>query len=91
MPWDNSLNADLKRHNYHCIETAHFPKEDDQKISMKTPKSIRQGIRRIVENELGKDIPTQHQISQDCDRNLRYMSVVYKNRGKNCARDCRLE
>ena len=83
MPLDNSLNNDVKiQHNFHCALTSHLALTDDRKFSNRTPKSISQGIRRLVEGHLPDDgVPSSRRIIQDCDRALDSMRTVCEHNG----------
>ena len=66
MPLDNSLNNGIKScHVNHCLVTSHLKKDDDRKVSMKTPLLIDKGIQTIWNDPEGP--PTSARIIHDID------------------------
>ena len=54
MPWDCSLNKDLKDAvMQHVCYMRHLPEEDERKFSLSTPKRGSWAFRRILEHEEG--------------------------------------
>ena len=82
MPWDNSLNADVKRsYDYHCMVTAKLGDKYTRKFSMKTPKLIAREIKRLIENEWDKGVSGTERIIHDCNLTLDIMYTVYQSGG----------
>ena len=83
MPMDMSLNWDVKSsHNFHCAITSDLDEEDERKFSMKTPKMIARGIKRLFEYHLpAEGVPCSSRIIHDCDQALRAMKIVCDHRG----------
>ena len=80
MPLDNSLNQDIQVSlSLHCAITAHLPDADSRKFSMRTPKTIVEGIDKIWGAE--GDIPNSKRIMHDCDKALNAFGVVYRAGG----------
>ena len=78
MPWDNSLNVDVKRsHDYHYFVTAKLGDKDSRIFLMKTPKLIARGIKRLIEHEWYKGVPGTERIIYDCDLSLDVIYTVY--------------
>jgi hypothetical protein len=63
MPWDCSLNKDLKDAvMQHVCYTCHLPEDDKRKFSLSTPKHGSYAFRRILEHEDG--LPSSQRILQ---------------------------
>ena len=72
----------MKRsHDYHCVVTNKLGNKDTRKFSMKIPKLIARGIKRLLENEWGEGFPTSEQIIDDCDLSLDEIHTVYQDGG----------
>ena len=79
MPWDNSLNSNAKLlHDYHYVITAKLGDKDTSKYSMKTPKLIARGMKRLIENDWDEDIPSTEQLIRDCVFALNETYTVYQ-------------
>ena len=64
----------------YCAITSHLPDDDIRKFSMRIPKTIQWGIKRIWEAEGNVKFPKI--IIHDCDKALRAFGVVYRAGGK---------
>ena len=81
MPLSMSLNNDVKTgHNFHCALTSHLAQNDERKFSMKTPKMIARGIKRLVEGR-SEGVPSSERIIHDCDQALNAMRIVMEHNG----------
>jgi predicted flap endonuclease-1-like 5' DNA nuclease len=80
MPWDCSLNKDLKDAvMQHMCYTCHLPEEDKRKFSLSTPKRGSWAFRRILEHEDGS--PSSERILQDVRKVFQSMERIRKAKG----------
>ena len=64
----------------YCAITSHLPDDDIRKFSMRIPKTIQWGIKRIWEAE--GNVKFLKRIVQDYDKALRVFGLVYRAGGK---------
>jgi hypothetical protein len=71
MPWDSSLNKDLKDQlKKHVVLTHGLDKNDPRKFSMATPALIEQAVQRLVapSDDPGIGVPSGYRIIQDVEK-----------------------
>ena len=82
MPWDKSLNTDVKQpHNYRCILSDKLVNKDTRKFSVKTPKLISRIINHLLEDEWVEGFLASEGFIQYCDLALDDMYTVYQAGG----------
>jgi hypothetical protein len=80
MPWDCSLNKDIKDAVMrHVCYTCHLPEDNPRKFSLLTPKRGSWAFRRILEHEDGS--PTSQQIIQDITKVFESMEKIRQAKG----------
>ena len=80
MPWDCSLNKDLKDAVMrHVCYTCHLPEDDERKFSLSTPKRGSYAFRRILEHEDGE--PSSKRILQDIAKVFQSMRRILEAKG----------
>jgi hypothetical protein len=80
MPWDCSLNKDLKDAVMrHVCYTCNLPEDDERKFSLSTPKRGSWAFRRILEHEDGA--PSSERILQDIAKVFESMEKIREAKG----------
>jgi predicted flap endonuclease-1-like 5' DNA nuclease len=80
MPWDCSLNKDIKDAVMrHVCYTCHLPEDDVRKFSLSTPKRGSWAFRRILEHEDGS--PSSQRILQDIAKVFNSMEKIRQAKG----------
>jgi hypothetical protein len=80
MPWDCSLNKDLKDAVMrHVCYTCHLPEDDERKFSLSTPRRGSWAFRRILEDEEGT--PSSERILQDVAKVFESMEKIREAKG----------
>jgi hypothetical protein len=80
MPWDCSLNKDIKDEVMrHVCYTCHLPEDDVHKFSLSTPKRGSWAFRRILDHDDGS--PTSERILQDIAKVFASMELIRLAKG----------
>jgi hypothetical protein len=80
MPWDCSLNKDIKDEVMrHVCYTCHLPEDDVRKFSLSTPKRGSWAFRRILDHDDGS--PTSERILQDIAKVFASMELIRLAKG----------